>query len=145
MHSNGYSLRPTAFCFYLQFSNGNSTDSHSSGVNNTNDTQGDENLEPASKRRKIRGNGESPAAFEGKLLSRELVVYDKHSKCLLTEGEYELVLSEVDAQGNSIRKNPSSSWENISLDKSDKVCVGRLHGPNYLLMFSYAPWAYLVE
>ena len=87
------------------------------------DQQGDENIEPSIKRRKIR-NGLGNDSDSSKLLGRELVVYDKHSRCLLTEGEYELVLSEIpESQNpsklNSPRKN--SSWENINVDRSDKV------------------------
>ena len=89
--------------------------------NGTGDQQGDENVEPSIKRRKIRngfGNDSNT------LLGRELVVYDNHSRCLLTEGEYELVLSEISESPNPIirgspRKN--GSWENINIDKSDKV------------------------
>ena len=43
----------------------------------------DENQEPATKKRKTQ---------EEREVTAELVVYDKHSRCLLTEGEYELVL-----------------------------------------------------
>ena len=50
------------------------------------DTSQDENMEPASKRRKGRweegaGGGEGG----GRMVTAELVVYDKHSRCLLTE------------------------------------------------------------
>lgn len=86
-------------------------------TNGTGSLNGEENLEPAAKKRKVlRGSMD-----DGKILSAELVVYDKHSRCLTTDGEYELVLSEV---GNSARISPkknNSSWETINLDKSDKV------------------------
>jgi len=96
------------------------TQSQSSGCG---DQQGDENVEPSIKRRKIR-SGISNEGDSNKLLGRELVVYDKHSRCLLTEGEYELVLSEISESHelqcrNSPKKN--ASWENINMDKSDKV------------------------
>jgi hypothetical protein len=75
---------------------------------------------------------------DGKILTAELVVYDKHSRCLLTEGEYELVLAE--AGGGSERASPkknNSSWETISVDKSDKVRRRNLlaASPNHLLSF----------
>ncbi len=61
------------------------------------------------------------------MLTAEMVVYDKHGRCLLTDAEYELVLSETSAIGGggsaekiSPKKN-NTSWENISLDKIDKV------------------------
>jgi hypothetical protein len=78
-----------------------------------------ENLEPAAKRRKfLRGSTDG-----SKVLTAELVVYDKHSRCLLTEGEYELVLNEQEASAAakiSPKKN-NTSWENINLDKVEKV------------------------
>ena len=92
------------------------------------DPQGDENMEPSSKRRKIR-NGICHDNVEngGKVLGRELVVYDKYSRCLLTEGEYELVLSEISPESSSENHNNSNSrknasWEHISMENSDKVC-----------------------
>ena len=99
--------------------------------NGTGDQQGDENVEPSIKRRKIRngfGNDSNT------LLGRELVVYDNHSRCLLTEGEYELVLSEISESPNPIirgspRKN--GSWENINIDKSDKVPRKLFHQNKY--------------
>ncbi len=81
------------------------------------------------------------------VLCAELVVYDKHSRCLLTEGEYELVLTDSDqlssgslaaiaavappppppssaSPGDRLTTSPrknNSSWENIAVDKTDKV------------------------
>lgn len=42
----------------------------------------------------------------------ELIVYDKHSRCLLTDGDYELGLQEVQT---NIRSSPKkhSSWESL--------------------------------
>jgi hypothetical protein len=47
-----------------------------------------------------------------KLYGSELVVYDKHNRCLLTDGDYELGLQEVQT---SVRSSPKkySSWETI--------------------------------
>ena len=89
------------------------------------DQQGDENIEPSIKRRKIR-NGLGNEGDSGKLLGRELVVYDKDSRCLLTEGEYELVLSEIsETQASCNRSSPrkNASWENVNMDRSDKVIL----------------------
>ena len=92
------------------------------------DQQGDENMEPSSKRRKIR-NGICHDNVENgsKILGRELVVYDKHSRCLLTEGEYELVLSELAPESSENQNNSNSkktpSWEHISTENSDKVLL----------------------
>ncbi|XP_049778791.1 polycomb protein suz12-B [Schistocerca cancellata] len=80
-------------------------------------------LEPAQKRRKSSG----PAKAQGqnqpeevKLYGAELVVYDKHNRCLLTDGDYELILQEVQA---SVRQSPKkhSSWEAIGDVKEDTV------------------------
>ena len=92
------------------------------------DQLGDENIEPSSKRRKIR-NGICHDSLENSsmVLGRELVVYDKHSRCLLTEGEYELVLSELspesssDSSQHNSNSKKNASWEHISMDNSDKV------------------------
>ncbi len=55
-----------------------------------------------------------------KLLSAELIVYDKHSQCLLTEGEYELILADFDPDKAKMdQKLKNSTWENITIDKSD--------------------------
>ena len=68
----------------------------------------DENQEPASKKRRTGDEGVRE-------VSAEMVVYDKHSRCLLTEGEYELVLGEV--EGTKISPNKkNSSWEIIDTD-----------------------------
>ena len=68
----------------------------------------DENQEPASKKRRTGDEGVRE-------VSAEMVVYDKHSRCLLTEGEYELVLGE--AEGTKISPNKkNSSWEIIDTD-----------------------------
>lgn len=42
----------------------------------------------------------------------ELIVYDKHNRCLLTDGDYELGLQEVQT---NIRSSPKkhSSWESV--------------------------------
>ena len=75
----------------------------------------DENQEPepACKRRKGRGDDEE----EGRMVSAELVVYDKHSRCLLTEGEYELVMADCEGKSNKISpQKKSSSWEIIDAE-----------------------------
>ncbi|XP_063235513.1 polycomb protein suz12-B isoform X2 [Bacillus rossius redtenbacheri] len=71
--------------------------------------------EPAQKRRKAAGW----RSAEERLYGSELVVYDKHRRCLLADGEYELVLGEM--QG-SVRYSPKkhSSWETIG--QIDEEC-----------------------
>lgn len=56
----------------------------------------------------IKVNGE-----EVKQYGSELTVYDKHNRCLLTDGEYELGLQEVQT---NVRSSPKkhSSWETIA-------------------------------
>ncbi|XP_001605309.1 polycomb protein suz12-B isoform X2 [Nasonia vitripennis] len=70
--------------------------------------------EPPQKRRKT-ANGtamKGNSTEEVKLYGSELVVYDKHNRCLLTDGDYELSLQEVQT---SVRASPKkhSSWEVI--------------------------------
>ena len=77
------------------------------------ETTQDENQEPASKRRK----GKVEEGEEGRLVSAELVVYDKHSRCLLTEGEYELVMADCEGKTNKISpQKKNSSWEIIDAE-----------------------------
>lgn len=48
------------------------------------------------------------------------MVYDKHAQCCLTEGEYELILAEIDTDRlKQEQKLKNSTWENITIDKSD--------------------------
>ena len=55
-----------------------------------------------------KGGEEEP----GRAVSAELVVYDKHSRCLLTEDEYELVLGDTADTATKILPNKkNSSWE----------------------------------
>jgi polycomb protein SUZ12 len=60
-------------------------------------------------------------SMEGtKLFGSELIVYDKHNRCLLTDGDYELVLQEVQA---NVKGSPKklSSWEAIGEIKEVSV------------------------
>ena len=58
--------------------------------------------------------------FTPRLLSAELIVYDKHAQCLLTDGEYELILAEVDPERIKMeQKLKNSTWENITIDQND--------------------------
>lgn len=68
-------------------------------------------IEPAQKRRKS-ASSIKPGGEEIKLYGSELVVYDKHNRCLLTDGDYELGLQEVQT---NIRSSPKkhSSWESV--------------------------------
>ena len=84
-------------------------------------TESDENCEPAKKKRK--GDEEvdkKDEEEEGRVVSAELVVYDKHSRCLLTEGEYELVMAEEEGRN---RKSPSksASWEIIDVEPGSSI------------------------
>lgn len=75
----------------------------------------DENQEPSAKKRKTKA--EDGDEGERRSVSAELVVYDKHSRCLLTEGEYELVLGETDVKtGNKISPKKNASWEIIDAE-----------------------------
>ena len=84
-------------------------------------TESDENCEPAKKKRKgDEGREEEDEEEEGRVVSAELVVYDKHSRCLLTEGEYELVMAEEEGRN---RKSPSksASWEIIDVEPGSSI------------------------
>ncbi|XP_072763589.1 polycomb protein suz12-B [Anoplolepis gracilipes] len=67
--------------------------------------------EPAQKRRKS-STGSIKTGDEVKQYGSELTVYDKHNRCLLTDGEYELGLQEVQT---NIRSSPKkhNSWETV--------------------------------
>ncbi|OAD57569.1 Polycomb protein SUZ12 [Eufriesea mexicana] len=68
--------------------------------------------EPAQKRRKSSTGSIKTGGEEIKLYGSELIVYDKHNRCLLTDGDYELGLQEVQT---NIRSSPKkhSSWETV--------------------------------
>ncbi|KAJ9575928.1 hypothetical protein L9F63_007240, partial [Diploptera punctata] len=80
-------------------------------------SNGDVDTEPAQKRRKSSGPLKNPME-ETKLFGSELIVYDKHNRCLLTDGDYELVLQEVQA---NVKGSPKklSSWETIGEIKEE--------------------------
>jgi len=65
--------------------------------------------------RKKRRGEEEEAEEEGRVVTAELVVYDKHSRCLLTEGEYELVMAEEDGKA---RRSPgkAATWEVVDVE-----------------------------
>ncbi|KAB0796268.1 hypothetical protein PPYR_10329 [Photinus pyralis] len=68
---------------------------------------------PIKRRKSIGANLNLRVFEESKLYGSELVVYDKHNRCLLTDGDYEVFLQEVTtATKNSPKKH--SSWENVS-------------------------------
>ncbi|XP_066993740.2 polycomb protein suz12-B [Anabrus simplex] len=79
---------------------------------------GDADTEPAQKRRKSSSGPLKGQTEEVKLFGSELVVYDKHNRCLLRNGDYELVLQEVTA---NVRSSPKkhSSWEAIGEIKEE--------------------------
>ncbi|KAM0733021.1 Polycomb protein Suz12 [Formica fusca] len=68
--------------------------------------------EPAQKRRKSSTGSIKTAGDEVKQYGSELTVYDKHNRCLLTDGEYELGLQEVQT---NVRSSPKkhNSWETV--------------------------------
>ncbi|XP_044009263.1 polycomb protein suz12-B isoform X2 [Aphidius gifuensis] len=68
--------------------------------------------EPAQKKRKLSTGSYKNGNEEVKLYGSELTVYDKHNRCLLSDGDYELGLQEVQA---NVRSSPKkhSSWESV--------------------------------
>lgn len=71
--------------------------------------------EPPSKRRKsISSNASNIRAFEdSKVYGSELVIYDKHNRCLLTDGDYEVMLQEIPLASKTSPKK-HSSWEYVT-------------------------------
>ncbi|CAB4054291.1 SUZ12 [Lepeophtheirus salmonis] len=65
------------------------------GSRNSDKLDADENTEPLCKRRKSNciDSDENETSNSCLRRSADLVIYDKHSKCLLSDGEYEVVLS----------------------------------------------------
>ena len=91
-------------------------------------TESDENCEPAKKKRKQADDDdddvekeEEEENEEGRVVSAELVVYDKHSRCLLTEGEYELVMAEEEGGKNRRSPSKSASWEIIDVEPGSSI------------------------
>ncbi len=102
-------------------SNGNDLDHQDENDESSNGKENGDTSEPSSKRRKL---SRDPNPGEPKLLTAELTVYDKHGRCMLTEGEYELVLAETEAsQASKVSPKKNSSWQNITIDKSDMVRI----------------------
>lgn len=90
--------------------------------------------EPALKR--PRKSVPPSAGSDNRRYVSELIVYDKYSRCLLTDADYELVLQEV-SSGAAARQKASprkySSWENVS-ELGGECCLG---GPD---TFSQQPY-----
>jgi polycomb protein SUZ12 len=93
-----------------------------------------ENQDPPPKK-KLRRSSEDKSVKDGKvrgdkvksqseLLSyqAELVIYDKHKRCLLTDGEYECALEDT-GSNLPMPSGKHSSWETVS---EGKVCVVKL-------------------
>ncbi|XP_075978606.1 polycomb protein Su(z)12 [Anticarsia gemmatalis] len=94
------------------------TGSTSNGASSSEITNGD-NDEPLTKRLKSSADLNSSEAKWTKLYGSELIVYDKHNRCLLTNGEYDLVLHDATPSTRSatIAKSPHKAlmaqWETI--------------------------------
>lgn len=93
--------------------------SGANGASSTEITNGDSD-EPLTKRLKSSSELNSSDANKwSKLYGSELIVYDKHNRCLLTNGEYDLVLHDASPSGRSatIAKSPHKAlmaqWETI--------------------------------
>ncbi|XP_015917341.1 polycomb protein suz12 isoform X2 [Parasteatoda tepidariorum] len=84
--------------------------------------------EPAQKKRKSLKN----QSEEVRIYGAELVVYDKHQRCLLTDGEYQLVLQEL-GQKSSPKK--LSSWETFPDSKDKTLNLVDVFGKGPLVTF----------
>lgn len=69
-------------------------------------------LVPAAKRRRnSRASGEEDEYLERKVVyGAELVVYDKHKRCLLTEGDYEVALQDLTTK---VPSKKQATWETV--------------------------------
>lgn len=92
--------------------------------------------EPAVKRRKSTGNY---AFADSKLYGSELIIYDKHNRCLLADGDYEVVLHEVtNGTKNSPKKH--SSWESVSeLNEYCGNIEAFMRGPTVKFKLNWSP------
>jgi hypothetical protein len=87
-----------------------------------------ENQDPPPKKKLRRSSGDKPVkesktrGEKAKSLSEvltyqtELVIYDRHRQCLLTDGEYECALEEFGSI-TSVPSGKHSSWETVSEGK----------------------------
>ena len=80
--------------------------------------------EPAAKKprvvdKSLGSDGEEDGMGEV-LYGSELVVYDKHRRCQLTEGEYELALHDLSTKQNTPKKQ--ATWETIMDGKVSVHC-----------------------
>ncbi|XP_028029143.1 polycomb protein suz12-B isoform X2 [Bombyx mandarina] len=87
----------------------------SNGTTNTEITNGDCE-EPVTKR--LKSTTENTDSKWSKLYGSELIVYDKHNRCLLTNGEYDLVLHDTPpTRTNTLARSPHKAlmaqWETI--------------------------------
>lgn len=73
-------------------------------------TDKEEDDEPALKRRKSNGLSDNNNV---RLYGSELTVYDKHNRCYLSDGDYDLVVQDLSTNTKNSPKK-YSSWENVN-------------------------------
>ena len=87
-------------------------------------------------------------SVSSKLFTAELVVYDKNAQCQLTDGEYEVILTEVDPKRLKMeQKLKNFTWEN-SIDKAiyqQFNVFGNSPTLKFLLQWSKEPTIGMVE
>lgn len=84
--------------------------------------------EPQPKRRRLSDVASAGAEEGPRLYGAELVVYDRHSRCLLIDGDYELVMKELPSSSetngvspNGSEKSPrkgNASWSTLDSTKA---------------------------
>lgn len=90
--------------------------------------------EPAQKRKKLNGNGkmvsingieEGPNNGSWHQFGTDLVIYDKQNRCLLSDGDYDLLLEELSANPSAGTKVSSvlPSWEYIEPIKEVNIYI----------------------
>lgn len=109
-----------------------------------------------SKRRRLSDMSQAVSEEEGsRLYGSELVVYDRHSRCLLIDGDYELVMKEMNSsETNGTSPNGSdrsprksnASWSTLDTSSSAPLSILE-QGPmlKFRLEWANEPIAAFVE
>lgn len=70
-------------------------------------------------RRSVRENGRNGEESETITYGTELTVYDKHNRCQLAEGNYEVTLQEITV--SKVNQKKTASWESVAEGKVRKA------------------------
>ena len=114
--------------------------------------------EPQSKRRRVSDVSATTVAAEEttRLFGAELIVYDRHSRCLLIDGDYELAMKEInpsETNGSSPSGTEKSSriantsWSTLDSSSTNLPLSVLAHGPmlKFRLEWANDPISALVD